>query len=280
MSESGKFMFDPRRAPASREARELQEAPELGPVPVWSFSMISHFEECPYRVALMKIDKVEQVQSSAGSRGDAIHKAAERYIRGEDDELEVVWPDNVPQSKQKVPGFDVYADELDRLRSLYADGAVEVEQNWGFTRQWTTTDFFGSNVWGRMKLDVLIHEDETSAEIIDWKSGKKFGNEFKHGSQAIFYAVGAFRRYPALEFVKSRFIYVDQGEELEKSFPRPRAELLGQRAEARALALTTAKHFPPKPQVGRCKYCPVSEHCEYSLAPGHVAGKDGVKGNG
>ena len=36
------------------------------------------------------------------------------------------------------------------------------------------------DVWARIKLDAIVHEDETSARVIDYKTGRQFGNEIAH----------------------------------------------------------------------------------------------------
>jgi hypothetical protein len=61
------------------------------------------------------------------------------------------------------------------------------------------------DVWGRIKLDAFVHETETSARVIDYKTGKAFGNEIAHSQQALVYAIGSFFRYPDLQIAKPRY---------------------------------------------------------------------------
>jgi len=80
--------------------------------------------------------------------------------------------------------------------------------------------------WARIKLDALVHQDEQSARVIDYKTGKKWGNEISHSQQALLYAIGTFLRYPDLEFVNSR-----------------------------AVKMTTETEFNPTPSKSSCRWC-------------------------
>lgn len=257
-------MFDPRASRSERN-RVFAHTPvedSLGPVPAWSFSVLQDFEECPHRVQLAKVKKVEQDRGPAANRGNVVHEGAERYIQGKTNHPR----DGIPSEDLGKPGnklFNAQMPLLDKLRERYAKGEVEVEQQWGFDLHWQSTGYFDKNIWARMKLDVLHHESETSAYMIDWKTGRKFGNELKHGSQGICYAVGAFNRYPALEHLTCEFNYLDHDQTFAKVFTRQRTHFLQKRLTERAMKLTTAKVFPPKPSKKACKYCPVKAHCEY-----------------
>lgn len=240
-----------------KQTQGLAEQPR-GPVPAWSFSMLKKFEECPYRVYLSKVEKHPEPSSEAADRGTLLHDLAEDYIRGRSGE-------EVPAELRKLEM------QYRALHDAYAEAPeeFELEENWGFTATWQPTGFFDPDVWGRMKLDVFRKQD-TSAHIVDHKSGKKFGNELKHSDQGLQYAVGAFKRYPELEFVKVEFYYFDKGEVLPKSFTRERAMVFLPRIEQRAFALTNASKEQlarPKPSKNNCRFCP---HAETGVCPWRV----------
>lgn len=251
------WTFNPKATAAQRQAEERRHT-EAGLVRTWSFSTLQNFESCPYSVYLSKIEKRPRIKGPAAERGDQIHNHAEKYVNGSLDEL----GEGAPSCK----GWEHFQDDFDKLRELYATGTVELEQNWGFRKDWSQTGFFDDDVWGRMKLDAMVHESETSARIIDHKSGQKKGNEVKHASQAITYAIGAFKRYPKLRNVSTNFWYLDHNDVLKRSFTRQQADLLEPRLMARALRLTTARFFPPQPGSFRCRFCDQRENCEYSKA--------------
>ena len=101
--------------------------------------------------------------------------------------------DDMPKELSKT------ATTLRELRELHGEGKVSMEGEWGYTRDWAPTAYFGKDVWLRAKLDVYVQEDDTSARVIDWKTGRKFGNEYAHASQAMIYAVATFMRFPRLQ---------------------------------------------------------------------------------
>ena len=111
------------------------------------------------------------------------------------------------------------------------------------------------DVWARIKLDAIVHETETSARVIDYKTGKMFGNEIAHGQQALTYAIGSFFRYPHLEHVQTELWYLDQGETTLQAYTRDEAMTFMPSLNQRALTMTSAVKFPPNPSSYSCKWC-------------------------
>lgn len=223
-----------------------------GSVPVWSYSRLLDFEECEYRVFLAGVKKVKAESGDAANRGTQIHDAGEQYIRGESNEL----PKEYAHVKELMDTLRRANEETD---------GVELEENWGFTLSWSGTGFFDDDVWGRMKLDVFWRQSDTSATIIDWKTGKRFGNELKHTGQGQVYAIGAFERYPELEFVEVAFEYLDDKSRLVKHYTRKQMIPLRKMLEGRAIKMTSATDFRPSPASYNCKWCSVKADCEWAV---------------
>lgn len=221
-------------------------------VPAWSYSTLSDFEKCPYKVWLAKVDKIPQPKHPAAERGTEIHKLAEDYVRGEIGEL--------PKELSK------FTKEFEELRFLFGEGKVEVEGDWGFDKEWAPCGWLAPTVWGRMKLDAKVEESETSARAIDYKTGRKFGNEVPHGQQAMIYAVGTFMRYPSLQFVQTEFWYLDHGQTTTQRYSREEAMLFLDGITQRALALTECVDFPPRPSKFACQWCAYAKdgNCKWS----------------
>lgn len=234
----------------------LVERPS-GPVPTAAFSTLKNFETCRYMVYLSKVKKLKGEQSEAATRGNQMHDTAENYIRGEGEEL-------------PPPKFlDKLAHQYYTLRKKYEAHPehFQLEQNWGFTKYWESTGFFDEDCWLRQKLDVFHMPSETSAGIIDHKSGKKWGNELKHGDQGLQYAIGTFMKYPSLQLVTTDFYYTDQGEILTKKFTRNQIQPLISRLESRIFAMTTATEEDlqvPNPSKANCKFC---DHAKSGACP-------------
>jgi len=193
------------------DGKKTMQVPEtLGPIAAWSFSTLKVFEECAYRLYIQKVKKIPEPQGPQAARGETIHKAAEDYIQGLTDTI--------------IPELKHVAKVLEDLRELFKEqGKVSVEGEWAFTKEWVPTGWMSPDCWARIKLDVLVYQTPTSARVIDWKSGKKFGNEVTHGQQGLLYAIGAFMRDPQLEFCDVEFYYTDQNEITKKSYTREQA---------------------------------------------------------
>lgn len=257
-------VFDPAKANelfAKRQAEQqpkdpskLQAPAELGLIPTWSFSTLKKFEACPYSVYLSKVEKIPESSGAAAERGSQIHDEAEQYVRDGGD---------LPAALYR------FKDDFERLHERFIEQPylMTMEENWGFTNQWAPTGWADPDTWCRQKLDVFFKTSNNAATIIDHKTGRKFGNELKHGEQGLHYGIGAFMKYPELDVINVEFWYIDKGEKMQKSLPRERALLHLPKIHQRAVIMTTATHFPPKPTAQNCKWCSyrLSGDCEYAV---------------
>ena len=91
--------------------------------------------------------------------------------------------------------------------------------------------------------------------VIDYKTGRQFGNEIAHGQQALTYAIGSFLRYPDLQHVQTELWYLDHGTVTEQSYTRDQALLFLPKLHERAMVMTSAESFPPNPSKSNCKWC-------------------------
>jgi hypothetical protein len=217
----------------------------LSDVRAWSFSALKVFEECPYRTYITRVKGIREPSSKAGDRGSAIHDLAEQYVDG-----------TIEKMPSEIKKFE---NEFLELREQYTQGVVELEGEWGFTSSWQPTAWMGKDVWARIKLDALVHDSPTSARVIDYKTGKKFGNEISHGQQGLLYAIATFFKYPDLQFVQTEFWYLDQKRESNpttKSYTRAEAMLFAPGWHMRGVKMTTETNFEPTPSSHSCRWCP------------------------
>jgi len=232
---------------------EVTEDIELGHVPAWSYSALKTFEQCAYRTYISKVKRIPEDFGPAAARGTTIHKEAEDYVAGKLAEL--------PESLRK------FTKQYKKLRELYAEAKVELEGDWGFTIDWQTCGWMAPDVWARVKLDAFVHQNETSARVIDYKTGKAFGNEIAHSQQALIYAIASFFRYPDLDMLNTEIWYLDHGTTLEQSYTRDEAMLFMPKLHERAINMTTTTKFPPNPSDWNCKWCTynkgVDPYCEW-----------------
>jgi CRISPR/Cas system-associated exonuclease Cas4 (RecB family) len=236
------------------------------PIKSWSHSRIVTFETCGFRAWLAYDQKVPEPPrplppgktEHANDRGTRMHTAAEEYVRDDTDEL--------------IPELGKFQPQFDLMRVLYAEGLVSLEGEWGMGIDWSVAEW--REAWLRLKLDALVHWSPEYATVIDYKSGKMFGNEVKHAEQLQLYQLVTFLRYPKLETVEAELWYLDHGEVTRKVYTREQGLRFLPRWESRGLKLTTATEFPPRPNVHACKYCEYGPwgtgHCEKGVRHGYV----------
>lgn len=218
------------------------EVPEqLGELKSWSYSALKVFEQCPYRSYIAKVKKIQEESGPAAERGTMIHQQAEDYVNGTLGEF----PDTLIKFKA----------EFEELREGFANAEVELEGEWGFDLNWNPVGWMEKATWARIKLDALVHQDETCVRVIDYKTGKKFGNEIGHSQQALLYAIATFLRFPDVQFAQTELWYLDLGETTVKSFTRDQAMQFMPTWHKRAVEMTTCDDFSPTPSKDACRWC-------------------------
>lgn len=230
---------------------------EKGLIKTWSFSGMSNYEKCGHLMRLAKVDKIPQKDSPAAARGNMIHDMLESYVRGDIDEL-------IGDRKTRLDHFKA---DLNNLRVLFEEGKVDMEEEWGFRDDWSPCEYHADDVWGRAKLDVFHRESETSCRIIDYKTGRKFGNEVKHSDQGLSYALNVFHRYPEIDNFTIEFWYMDQAEKMIRRFTRRQLALLLGRYHQRAVRMTTDTQLKPRPNVDSCRFCPYGSNTNRDGVP-------------
>ena len=238
---------------------------ELKKISAWSFSRLSKFEQCPYSVYLASIAKEpgpekDPDKESAADRGSRIHEEAENFVQGITSDL----PSTLSKPKIK--------QGLEMLKEMYSEGILEIEQDWGFTIDWESCGFFDDNVWLRVKCDVVIHHDKDTATVIDYKTGKSWGNEVKHMQQGQLYAIASFMKYPDLEDIDVEFWYTDEDKITKKRYTRSKMTQKIKKFHERGLRVTTTVIFNAKPNIHNCRWCDYGPNkgtgvCAYGVEP-------------
>lgn len=217
------------------------------PIPSWSHSRAVDFEKCKH-MAWLKYDqripepdrplKPGQLEH-ANDRGSRVHDMLEQYVRGGTD-----FPNEAKS----------FRHEIDSMQKLFTSGIVHLEGEWGFNPEWEPHDW--KTAWLRMKLDALVFLNPHEAVAIDYKTGRKHGNEIKHGEQLMLYQLASFMRYPELEVVHTELWYLDQDELTYKTFTRSQGLRFKRSWNDRGTAITACSEFPPNPNRWSCQYCP------------------------
>lgn len=217
----------------------------------WSHSKLGDFEKCKFLCWLKHDQKIPEPErplpagktEHANDRGSRIHDNCEQYVNGTIDQL-------TPEADK------FFGPQIDLLRVLHAEGLVSLEGEWGMSKDWEVAPWKGA--WLRLKLDAIVFVDPTHAIVIDYKTGRKYGNEVKHAEQLQLYQLVAFLRYPKLEKVTSELWYLDQpdGQNITSmTFTRPQGLRFKGGFDKRGTALTTNTDWKPNPNIHSCKWC-------------------------
>lgn len=217
------------------------------PIISWSHSKLGDFEKCNFMAWLKHDQRIPEPPrllppgktEHANDRGSRIHDAAEHFVDG---------------TGGFIAELRKFEPEFNHLKHLYAAGKVSLEGEWGMDKEWNITPW--KTAWLRLKLDALVHASKTEAVVIDYKSGKKFGNEIKHAEQTQLYALTTFLRFPELETVHAELWYVDVDDLTRMTYTRDQALRFRRSWNNRGTKLVTATEYPPNPNKFSCRWCP------------------------
>lgn len=231
-------------------------ATDMSDIKSWSYSRLLDYEACPLRAKLKYVDRIPVESGVAADRGTAIHLQAEQFVKGEITTL--------PST------LALLSENFHKLRDLYAAGQVSLEGEWGFDDEWMPTDYRTARL--RVKADAVVHVSDTHAVVIDYKTGRKDGNEVKHGEQVQLYAIAVLIRHPELQAVTVELWYTDKDDITICHYTRMQALRYVQSFQSRASRMLEAKSFPANPTIHTCKWCSFSPakggQCAYGVVPG------------
>jgi len=218
---------------------------DVPPLTAWSYSRFNSYSTCPMKFAYTVLMKIQDPQPKGPAllRGIEIHKEGEDYLVAKRK------PKRVPASYQH------FAEEMQQLRDM----SPTVEQQWGFTKSWTPTGWFGGDVWVRNVLDVCVVYPDDTAVVIDFKTGKKYGS---NEDQMQLFAAVTFLKFPELQEVSTRLWYLDNADpednEVQIDFKRSELPSIQKTWEQKVKPMFNDRKFPPRP--GRyCSWCFLSK---------------------
>lgn len=213
--------------------------------PVWSFSSIKLFEQCPKKYYHLRVVKdVKEPMSEAMLYGNRMHKAAEDNLK----------------SKIPVPPAFQYIEPL--LKTLEGfPGTRLCEYKMGLKRDLSPCGFTDPDVWWRGIADLIILDDETgSARVVDYKTGKSA--RYADKSQLELMALGVFAHFPQITYVRAALLFVVCNAFVKASYTVEQSKELWEKWIAGYDRLLTAYDtdvWNPIPS-GLCrKHCPVHE---------------------
>lgn len=209
----------------------------------WSYTRYADYRRCPMYFAYKHLLRIKEPAGPAMQRGRDIHKEGEQYLIA-------------PRKPRKVPdSYANFADEMQQLRELHPS----VEQQWGFTQDWKPTDWFGKDTWVRNVLDVSVVYEDATADVIDFKTGKKYGS---NDEQMELFGLSMFAKFPEVQHVTTRLWYLDDPNpdtnEVIAEFKAPEAPILIKDWNKKVRPMFADRKFPPRPN-DKCKWCHLSK---------------------
>ena len=214
----------------------------------WSFSRLGDFEKCKKYFWLKHEQKIPEPErplpkgrlEHGNERGSRVHDNLEGYVRGDHDAM--------CDEAQKH-----FGPHVDLLRHFYSLGMVELEQDWGMSKDWEIAPW--DSAYLRLKLDALVHFSKTEAYVLDYKTGAKFHNEVKHMQQLQLYALVSFLRYPELETVEVALWYIDGHGITSMTITRDQALRFKRNFAKRGDDLVNCTSWPASANRFSCQFC-------------------------
>lgn len=228
----------------------LSEIDEFDMLKAWSHSRLTTFESCKFHAKLAHVDRIPEPErplppgktEHANDRGTRLHESAEKFIRG--------GVELIPELAKH------FQPEFERARALFAEGKASMEGEWGFNRQWESVAWMSVDVWCRVKCDLVVSMSPEHIVVVDYKSGKRFGNELKHAEQMHLYTASSLCRFPNAKKVTTELWYIDQNELATMTYSREQGLRFLTSFERRGKALVECEDFPPNPSPHACRFCP------------------------
>jgi len=218
-----------------------------------SFSRMAVYKECPKRTKIQYIDKIPPLErpappkgkEHANDRGSRIHDAAELYVKGEGP-----FVTEMLNFEEQFKALKLAYEQQTEQQPVYT------EQLWTFDDVWEPTDPEVGPIWLRVILDALEFTSSTSANVIDYKTGKRVNNQVKHAQQGQLYMLAAFLRYPQLEEIEVQFWYLDQSETYRMTYTREQGLRFLSYWNKKMLEMTSDYEFKASPSKWTCRFCP------------------------
>jgi hypothetical protein len=207
-------------------------------VTAWSYSRYADYKLCPFKFKCKHIDRIKDQGSAAMDRGSAIHKEGEVFL-------------STPGKRAVPASYKAFQSQMLELKAL----KPVVEQQWGFTQQWTPTGWFGNDTWLRIVLDAGVRYEDNTADVIDFKTGKKYAT---NEEQVELFSTAPFMKWPDTTHVTTRLWYLDVPDkdenEVIREYTRRDYDLIRKDWTKRVVPMFNDTKFAPRPN-DKCKWC-------------------------
>jgi hypothetical protein len=222
------------------------------PITAWSYSRLKLYGDCPRKHKYINIDGLKEPVNPAFARGRKEHLNVANYLDGTTNIL--------------PPVARLFRDQMEDLKSF----TPIVEQQWAFNHNWKSVSWFHKTVWARVVIDAGVIYKDSTADVIDHKTGKRYDDDYR--PQMGLFAAAVFKLYPTevQKSVTTRLWYLDSGEEVIEEFTKPEAMAILADLENDAERMMRDTRWPCKP----------SWKCSWTNKKGESGGCHFRKSNG
>lgn len=164
------------------------------PVPTWSYSSITLFDQCPKKYYHLRVAKdIKEAESDAMIYGKELHKAAENYIK---------------EGAAIPERFKFIEPMLEKLAALKGEKFCEYEMGIRKIESgFEPCSFFDKTAYYRGIADLLIVDRESeSARLVDYKTGKSA--QYADTKQLRLLAAATFIHFPEVKKIKAGLLFV------------------------------------------------------------------------
>jgi hypothetical protein len=212
----------------------------------WSYKKLKMYRSCPFSVYLKYVKRVPE--PPIDPKFDAKRL---RGITAHDDLAECVnHGAAVPQE------FNAFEDIIEGYRELNAVAEEDeyFDSNWNLIKK-PPGEKYWNGYWLVVKKDVRLATGEFVL-VVDWKTGKKFGNEVDHFEQMKLYAVTEWRKDPGFAEYSVELQYLDKQDTWQHTFKPRDLERHWAVFDKDVSVMMSDRFFRPKPNKLTCQYCP------------------------
>ena len=213
----------------------------------WSWSMLQVYRNCHYEARLKYLEHSPEPPRDSDDRrdrGSARHKMAEDFVLADD----APFPEELV--KFEGPLTDARNVRRDKL------GDVHIERKMFFDQNWQPCQEEGR--WLIVIPDLSITVPKQFDLTVDYKTGKRYGNELKHYGQCELYSIAAWIEHPEFPEQEAELWYLDQKEIWPITYTVAQLSKAQVRLDKEVHLMMADKVHRPNPSKATCKYCPFS----------------------
>ena len=229
----------------------------------YSISKLGTYSHCPKQFEFKYVNKVKVpfTYNVALYKGSYIHKIIEEdYNYDTDFKInETFTAEKKAEARKIVETFE--ASTLGILYKSKTENALH-EEKFGIKVQdgsIVICSYYDKTAWMRGAIDFQYTEDGVAYNI-DWKSGKNKSNDKDFGiDQSMAYSIYLFLKYPNINVIKSKFVFVEHLDEKEIVYVREKFAEYIKHFYNKTKILEADKFYEPKTGP-LCEWCDYEAH--------------------